>query len=298
MRLPAGLSSRPATVSDASAILELIAACQLADDGTAEVDEGDVAPGFERHGFDPALDTLLVFDGSELVAWAELYRGRAEVDVRPSHRDRGIGAALLGWTEVRARALESPSVGQAKTDADVAAKRLFVSNGYEPSWTSWIIRAELEDMLAVPATPAGISIRAYEEADARAVHELIDAAFSEWPGRDPEPFEVWARRIAHPNFAPDLSPLAFDGTELVGVVLSYDYADEQEGWIQQLATKVSHRRRGIAQALLLTAFGWFRERGRRTVGVSTDSRTGALALYERVGMRVARRYTRYTKRLR
>jgi len=32
-------------------------------------------------------------------------------------------------------------------------------------------------------------------------------------------------------------------------------------------------------------------------GVSTDSRTGALGLYERVGMRVVRRYTRYTKHL-
>ena len=49
--------------------------------------------------------------------------------------------------------------------------------------------------------------------------------------------------------------------------------------------------------LLLTAFGWFYERGRRIVGVSTDSRTGALGLYENVGMTVVRQYTRYTKRL-
>ena len=32
-------------------------------------------------------------------------------------------------------------------------------------------------------------------------------------------------------------------------------------------------------------------------GVSTDSRTGALGLYEKVGMRVVRQYTRYRKRL-
>jgi mycothiol synthase len=49
--------------------------------------------------------------------------------------------------------------------------------------------------------------------------------------------------------------------------------------------------------LLLTAFGWFNEAGRRVAGVSTDSRTGALGLYEKVGMRVERQYTRYTKRL-
>ena len=71
----------------------------------------------------------------------------------------------------------------------------------------------------------------------------------------------------------------------------------EEGWIEQLATKATHRRRGIAQALLRTAFGGFYERGRRMAGVSTDSRTGALGLYEKVGMRVVRQYTRYRKRL-
>jgi hypothetical protein len=50
-------------------------------------------------------------------------------------------------------------------------------------------------------------------------------------------------------------------------------------------------------ALLRTAFGWFYEAGRRMAGVSTDSRTGALGLYEKVGMRVVRQYTRYTKPL-
>jgi hypothetical protein len=48
---------------------------------------------------------------------------------------------------------------------------------------------------------------------------------------------------------------------------------------------------------MLTAFGWFRERGRRSAGVSTDSRTGALGLYEKVGMRVVHQYTTYRKSL-
>jgi len=83
----------------------------------------------------------------------------------------------------------------------------------------------------------------------------------------------------------------------VGAVISYDYPDAGEGWISQLATKATHRHRGIALALLRTAFGWFHERGRTVAGVSTDSRTGALGLYEKVGMRVVRQYTRYTKPL-
>ena len=294
--LPPGLTARPAAVEDIPGIVELIRACELDADGVAEVVEADVS--FERHGFNPGLDTLLVFDGHELVAWAEAYRSRAEADVRPSHRGLGIGSAVLRWSEDRGRALGNAEINQTNTDANASARDLFLSNGYEPGWVSWFIRIALDEESRPPEVPTGISIRPYREADARDVHRLIDAAFCEWPGREPEPYEVWASTItARPAFRPELSPLAFEGDELVGAVISYDYPDAAEGWIQQLATKASHRRRGIAQALILTAFGWFHERGRAVAGVSTDSRTGALGLYEKVGMRVVRQYTRYGKQL-
>ena len=124
------------------------------------------------------------------------------------------------------------------------------------------------------------------------MHEATDDAFSEWPGRDPEPYEVWAaQRIAHPAFEPALSPLAFEGEELVGLVLSTDFP--RRG-IDQLATKATHRG-GHRGAGVSTALGGFYERGRPDGGRLTDSRTGALGLYEKVGMRVVRQYTRYTK---
>lgn len=294
--LPEGLTQRSANAADADTIYELVAACELADDGVVEVDRHDITVGFERHGFEPALDTLLVLEGEDLAAWAELYRARAEADVRPTQRGRGIGAALLSWIEARAEAFGEPDVGQTTSDANTGARELFITSGYEPSWTSWITRIELAGAPQPPEVPAGISIRSYEPSDARVVHEVIDDAFSEWPGRNPEPYEVWAAQVlGHPAFEPALSPLAFDGEELVGSALSWDFPEE--GWIQQVATKATHRRRGIAQALLRTAFGGFYLRGRRMAGVSTDSRTGALGLYEKVGMRVVRQYTRYTKHL-
>src|SRR6185436_1650577 len=178
------------------------------------------------------------------------------------------------------------------------ARELFLANGYEPSWTSWVIRIALDERLPRADPPPGIAIRPYRASDALAVHKVMDAAFSEWEGRDPEPFEIWAPQVlAHPAFRPELSPLALDGDEIVGVIISCDYPELGEGWIQQLATRATHRRRGIARAMLLTAFGWFYEAGRRVAGVSTDSRTWALGLYENVGMRVERQYTRYRKEL-
>ena len=298
IELPDGLTARSATPDDARSMFELVAACELADDGAIEVDEGDFTVGFGRHGFDPTLDSLLVFERDELVAVAEIYRRRGEADVRPSRRGHGIGAALLGWIEQRATELASTEVGQSKSDANTGARELFLSKGYEPSWTSWMIRIGLDEPPPPPEVPPGIAIRAYRASDAREVNRVIDAAFSEWEGRNPEPYEVWAPEvIAHPAFRPELSPLALDGNEIVGVVISWDFPELGEGWIQQLATRATHRRRGIAQALLLTAFGWFYEAGRRVAGVSTDSRTGALGLYEKVGMHVERQYTRYRKEL-
>jgi GNAT superfamily N-acetyltransferase len=112
LELPAGIDARPATPNDVAAIRELVAACERADDGIAEGDEHDITVAFGRHGFDSALDMVLVFDDEELVGWADIYRGRGEGDVRPSHRGRGIGSALLGWIEARARALGEREVAQ------------------------------------------------------------------------------------------------------------------------------------------------------------------------------------------
>ena len=85
--------------------------------------------------------------------------------------------------------------------------------------------------------------------------------------------------------------------ELVGAAFLIDYDGIEEGWIQQLATKATHRHRGIARALLHRAFALYRQRGKMVAELNTDSRTGALGLYEKVGMRVRSSYTNYIKEL-
>ena len=297
--LPDGLVQRFATAGDVEPIYDLIAAAELDLDGEVEVDRDDVAMGFGRTRFDPTADCVLVFDDDAPIAWAEVYQNRAEADVRPSHRARGIGRAILAWTETRAREHGESKVSQIVTDANVDAARLLSNTGYEPSRTSWILEISLAERPPDPVPPAGVTIRAFEPGrDERAAYRLIDDAFSEWEGRDPIPFEEWAPYVLHHNaFSPDCSPLAFEGNELVGAVLSFVYRDTDEGWVHQLATRSSHRHRGIARALLHAAFGGFHDRGKVRGGLSTDSRTGALTLYERVGMSVRRSYTRYTKPL-
>lgn len=298
LHLPSGLTSRAGTRDDADAITELIAACELDLDGVAEIDPGDVEMSFGRAGYDPARDCVLVHDGDELVGWAEVHRTRAEADVRPSHRGRGIGPSLLAWTERRMRETGQTVVDQMVTDANLAAAELFARNGYEPTETAWLLQVRFDDgPPPAPSPPEGITIRPFERGvDEPAVYRVVEDAFNEWRDRTPASFEEWANQFpAHPSFAPGLSPLAFDGDELVGATVYLDYEHSDEGWVQQLATKATHRHRGIARALLHHAFGSAYASGKRACGLSTNSSTGALSLYEKVGMHVRRSYTRYTK---
>jgi ribosomal protein S18 acetylase RimI-like enzyme len=63
--------------------------------------------------------------------------------------------------------------------------------------------------------------------------------------------------------------------------------DRELGWIQSLGVISRYRRRGLGEALLRSAFRELHARGMRAVGlgVEAENATGALRLYERVGMR-------------
>ncbi|OLB77190.1 MAG: hypothetical protein AUI14_16805 [Actinobacteria bacterium 13_2_20CM_2_71_6] len=297
--LPPGLVTRPARADDAYPICGLIAACERDLDGKAEVDADDIVADLARPALDLARDTVLVHDAAgDLVAWAQVFKGkRGEADVRPDHRGRGIGGWLLAWTEAQAREVGAERVGQTFTDNNRAAAELFQAHGYAPKDTAWILEIALSAEPAVPELP-GITIRTYQPGDDREVHRLIDDAFCEWPGRDPCPFEEWVPlSIGRETFAPALSPLALDGSRIVGAVLSLDFQDEHEGYLHQVATHRDYRNRGIARALLYHAFAGFYRLGRRSCVLSTNSYTGALSLYERVGMRIRRSYTHYAKAL-
>jgi GNAT superfamily N-acetyltransferase len=298
MTLPAfsGLTTRVATPSDVAAVTALIAACEMANDGVAEVHPTDVEQDFDLAAGD---GNLIVVEGPEqLAAWATLADGRAQVDVHPAWRGTGIGSALLAWTEAQARAAGMPEVRQVVTNADAGAHLLFEARGYHIHHTSWILQIALEEVAPHPLIPPGIVIRPYRPSDALATYRVIEDAFNEWPGRQPTEYERWSAHVlAHAAFAPGLSRLAFDGDELVGAALCLDYQGQDDGWVQQVATRATHRHRGIARALLQSVFAAYHATGRRRVGLSTDSRTGALTLYERIGMRVRRSYTSWAKEL-
>ncbi|WP_328321572.1 GNAT family N-acetyltransferase [Streptomyces sp. NBC_00388] len=298
VRWPAGYWTRPAAHADAPLIHRLMTACE----GELPAGSGPdaVAADLARPGLDPALDTLLVLSSSGQPAGRAWVHGgrRCEIDVHPAHQGRGLGSSLLDWAEARARRVGSERLAQTiHGDDRTAAACLLRSRGYGPFVTQWLLETALAARPATPEPPAGITVRPFRPGDEHAAYQLTEDAFGAWQKRR-KPFEEWARlTVERPAFARELSPVAFDGDRMVGVVLALDVPGSDEGYVDRVAVREDHRNRGIARLLLEESFRGFLQRGRSTCTLWTHSETGALSLYQRMGMRVRQTSTVYGKAL-
>ncbi|MFE7562531.1 GNAT family N-acetyltransferase [Kitasatospora sp. NPDC057500] len=297
--LPTPYQWRAATVADARAVHALVAARERALPGGPTTEADRVAADLALPGLDPALDTRLVYDPAGLLvgrAWVHGGR-RSAVDVHPAHQGKGLGSALLDWAEARARQAGGERLSQTLADDDRAAVELLRSRGYEPFVTQWQLEIELPAEPEVPGPPPGITWRFFRPGDERAAYQLTEDAFDEWQKRR-KPYEEWARHtVGLDTFAPALSPVAFAGEQMVGAVLALNVPGTDEGYVERVAVRKDHRNRGIARMLLRASFRAFHRRGRHTCTLWTHSETGALSLYQGVGMTVRHSSAVYGKAL-
>jgi len=223
--------------------------------------------------------------------------------VHPDWEGKGIGSAMLGWAlDTSRRALERLP-DDARLAPHVAAPashrpsiELFEGLGMHCQRVTWNMIRELDGELDLPALPEGLQVRLLRYPDElEAVYRAQDEAFSEHWGYVKRSFEEGFRFWKEMAFTaqrldPELFFLTVKGEEIAGLVNAqerYDL-DAGKGWIPALAIRKPYRRRGLGQALLLTAFRALQARGVKRVGLSVDSenRSGATRLYERVGMQV------------
>lgn len=290
MDAPSGLIARTLTVDDVDTVVAMINTCELHDTGELMWERADLLADSSTEGFDRDADWVGLFDGDAVVGWAMIVHLRsAWVDVAPSHRGRGLGTWLRRWTEDRARALGAPRVGQTLDDGLEASQALLRAAGYTPRHTSWILQMDHEERPADPTPPEGVALRPWRPEDTDATMGMFEAAFAEWPDRLPSTSATWrAMTVEREGFTPDDLILAVEHDRVIGGAFILD-ADEI--WVDKLAVAREARHRGVARALLLTAFQRSFDRGYRHTRLSTDSKTGALTLYERIGMHVTRSFT-------
>ena len=201
--LPTGLTSRPLAMSDAPAVFALMAAQELHDTGEVAIEEADIVGDWQRPSFDVAAQTVGVLDAGVLVAYAEHRRAdRGDAAVHPGHRGRGVGTALAGWMQGRARAAGATEVGMAVpqgSDGD----RLLAALGYHVRWESWVLQLPAGADIPARELPAGHVVRAARPDDYEACWTVLEDAFLEWSVRAREPFDDFLARTARrPGFEP------------------------------------------------------------------------------------------------
>ena len=287
MPLPEGLTSRAHTTADAQAVCDLVAATEVVDAGEAAIEVEDIEGDWARASFDLATESIGVWDGDRLVAAGEVFKGRrADAGVHPDHRGRGIGTWLADWVEECARASGSRLVGQSVPGGS-GPEEFLRARGHREGWTSWVLQLPPDASIEPQPLPNGYSLREFTGGqDGRIAFQLIEDAFNEWPDRDPSSYDDWAPRgPLRPGFEPWQIRFVTDasGTD-VGVC--YTILAGETGYVDAIAVRRDQRGLGLARSLLADAFERARGHGATVSELSTDSRTGALGLYEHVGMKV------------
>jgi len=271
-----------------------------------------------RSEFDPRRDILLAeIDGLLTGAgWTDVRTrdgiGVHQVEgwVRPAWRRRGLGRALLHWTERRAaevarvdgrppqRALSSwPDEDQ------VGATALYESEGYEIARYGFMMARDLADPIPDLALPPGIEIRPVIECDHRRIWDADEEAFRDhWnrAERTESDFEGW---YAIPGIDTSLWRVAWEGDEVAGSVMTFVWPTENEalglsrGWLEHISVRRPWRRRGLASALIADALRGLRDAGleEAALGVDAENVSGALRVYEGLGFRRVRTGVSYRK---
>ena len=268
----------------------------------------EVAVWLEFPSFDLEHDVRVAVVDGEIVGYSEAFAPPGDdnfvfADVRAGPAHTEASEALLEFVEEHAREVAAPG-GKIKIWTAEKAEdwRTFLeARGYELRRYSLRMIAGLEDEPPEPTWPAGISVRTLRgEEDELPAYELEQETFAD-QGDDhvPESFEDWRHWMRRDPFDPGLWFLAFAGDELVGISLCRgEWAGDPEfGWVSVLGVRRAWRRKGLGSALLFHSFRELRARGKKRVGlgVRADNATGAVRLYERVGMRVVSRNLWYER---
>jgi mycothiol synthase len=243
----------------------------------------------------------------------------AVCNVHPAVRGRGIGTALLTWSERRRLAIaaahhaggEASDRPRALTsfsfDGDRGGIALLGEAGYVPFRHFATMERPTLDDVADPATvplPAGLEIRAVsrERSAMRRVFDADSEAFRDHFGWSEGSDEKFAEFLESPEVDPALWLVAFDGEDVAGAVLNGIHVSPdgtRSGWLDSIFTRRPWRQRGLARALIARSLVLLREQGLNaaSLGVDTANANQALRLYEECGFRAVSRATAFRKPL-
>jgi ribosomal protein S18 acetylase RimI-like enzyme len=286
---------RPLREEDAEAVASLFVECF----GDARLVDPDEIRSWVRNAeLEPEWLRVLEEDG----------RVAGYGDIWPQGDELALDAAAPGrwdvffdWAEEEAGRRHIPRVRMQLPHGHELA-RVLEARGYRPWRHSLTMEIALDTEPARSGLPDGLELRAYRDDDRDVLIAAVNESFAADPFHHhvtPSSFREFF--LGARGFDPALFLLAWDGAELAGYALDYPEqgSDAELGWVANLGVRPRWRRRGLGEALLHASFAELYARGLRRVGLGVDAQnaTGALRLYERVGMRQARRSDNWRKHL-
>lgn len=324
-QLPNGFTARPATPDDAERVATLWNDRSEATRGERPSTPERVLKTWDHPKFDLSTDSRLVFapDGA-LVGYAHVRDVKdppvdvfAGYSVHPDHNDVcWLWDHLFSWMEAEARRVIPKAPKDARialvagtSEQDVTEQRELERHDFEHSRTFHRMQIGLGEPVTPVPFPDGVAVRAVVpgEDDIELVTAYLEA-FADHYGILRQPFETeleeWRQLMQDDDFDASLWFLAYaveDGA-VVGLCVCHaeGAGDPRHGLINDVGVRPAWRRRGIGQALLLHAFAELHRRGIEEAVLTVDSKnkSGAPALYERVGMRPIQASHTYVKELR
>ncbi len=325
-RLPKGYIRRPATTDDADQATSLYNDRAENILGRRPNTCEQTLRTWKHPKFDLSTDSRLVFtpDG-RLIGYAQVRDVKdPPVDVfgwqciHPSFDDaKWLWNDLLSWMESEARRVISKAPEDARialvngtAEQDFCTQEKLENHGFDHSRTFHRMRIDFSEPMSEVSPPEGIRFRnVVPGEDDIALVKAYQEAFAKHYGILEQPFEVelqeWRDLMRKDNFDPSLWFLAIDTAKddaIAGLCVCHQKArgDSTRGEITDVGVRPAWRRRGIGQAMLLLAFSRLASRGVKgaLLTVDTQNKTGAPALYERVGMRSVQANLTYVKELR
>lgn len=305
---------QPLGTDDLAELVAFLVVCDTAVVGHADITEEEVAadlrnPEVESYGWRDGAGRLVAHGYLERAGDSDKFM--LDAYVLPSYPDQDFGFEVFRFLERRgcaalaAEGKESALFDMGAYRQDVQTQRWLRGSGYE-SPTSFVrMRIDLPQPgppVDLPDTGA-VTVRRTDKSDAdlRAAYRVDSAAFTQHYGHVPVDFDRWLFGLQ--ELGDDFSQLwlaEIDGEAVSLLVGTRRFEQEEDaGYVKTLGTLPAARGRGAGTALLRAYFASEQAAGRAAVLLNVDvaNVTGALALYESVGMRPVLTVDAFAKRV-